>query len=472
MRRTKIVCTIGPASESPEMVRALLEAGMDVARLNFSHGTYEEHLNRIRTLRAAAAELDRNLGILLDIQGPKIRLGRMENPAGVYLEKGQRYILTTDECLGNETRCYVDYAGLPKDVKPGSTVYIDDGLIELVVREVKGNDVHCDVVVGGQITSRKGVSLPGVDVSLPPVTAEDIEHIRFGVEHGVDFIAASFVRRGDHVHTVREYIRQAGGSQLVIAKIESEAGLRHIDEIIAAADGVMVARGDLGVEIPPEEVPLAQKMLIRKCNEAGKPVITATQMLDSMIRNARPTRAEVTDVSNAIFEGTDCVMLSGETAMGKYPVKAVQVMDKIARRIEQVIDYHALLAEKLAITRTKVTEAICAAACQTTLDLNVNVILCSTRTGKTAREVSRYRPKAMILALCPDEEVVRQLTLTWGVYALKVNEADSIEEMIANAVSEAKARGLVSPGDITTIVAGVSVGKTGSTNLIQVHEVQ
>lgn len=472
MRRTKIVCTIGPASESPEMVRALLEAGMDVARLNFSHGTYDEHLSRIQTLRTAAAELDRNLGILLDIQGPKIRLGRMEHPEGVFLEKGQRYILTVDQCLGNDQRSFVDYPGLPKDVKPGSTVYIDDGLIELVVREVRGNDVHCEVVVGGQVTSRKGVSLPGIDVSLPPVTAEDIEHIRFGVKHGVDFIAASFVRRGDHVHAVREYIREAGGSQLVIAKIESEAGLRHIDDIIEAADGIMVARGDLGVEIPPEEVPLAQKMLIRKCNEAGKPVITATQMLDSMMRNARPTRAEVTDVSNAIFEGTDCVMLSGETAMGKYPAKAVQVMDRIARRMEQVIDYQTVLMEKLASPRNKVGEAICAAACQTTLDLDVNVILCSTRSGTTARMVSRYRPKAMILALCPDEEVVRQLTMTWGVYALKVEEAESIEEMIANAVAEAKARSLVTPGEITTIVAGVSVGKKGSTNLIQVHEVQ
>ena len=316
-----------------------------------------------------------------------------------------------------------------------------------------------------------GVGIPqGVSaaVSLPPVTAEDIEHIRFGVKHGVDFIAASFVRRGDHVHAVREYIREAGGSQLVIAKIESEAGLRHIDDIIEAADGIMVlgatGRGDPREFLWPKDAD--------PYNEAGKPVITATQMLDSMMRNARPTRAEVTDVSNAIFEGTDCVMLSGETAMGKYPVKAVQVMDRIARRMEQVIDYQTVLMEKLASPRNKVGEAICAAACQTTLDLDVNVILCSTRSGTTARMVSRYRPKAMILALCPDEEVVRQLTMTWGVYALKVEEAESIEEMIANAVAEAKARSLVTPGEITTIVAGVSVGKKGSTNLIQVHEVQ
>ena len=309
-------------------------------------------------------------------------------------------------------------------------------------------------------------------MDLPPVTDDDIEDIRFGVEHGVDFIAASFVRRGEHVRAIRRIIEEAGGRQMIISKIESEAGLRNIDEIIQASDGIMVARGDLGVEIPPEEVPLAQKMLIRKCNEAGKPVITATQMLDSMIRNARPTRAEVTDVSNAIFEGTDCVMLSGETAVGKYPVKAVQVMDKIARRMEMAIDYQALLTTKLAMTRNKVAEAICAAACQTTLDLNVNVILCSTRSGTTARQMSRFRPKATILALSPDPEVVRQLTLSWGVYALQVNEADTIEEMLAQAVTEAKARGLVSSGEITPIVAGVSVGKSGSTNLIQIQEVQ
>jgi len=472
LRRTKIVCTIGPASESPEVVKSLLEAGMDVARLNFSHGTYDEHLARIETLRSAAKEMGKNLGILLDIQGPKIRLGKMEDPAGVMLERGQKYILTTEQCLGNAERSYVDYHGLPRDVKPGSVIYIDDGLIELVVRDVKGNDVHCEVVVGGQLSSRKGVSLPGVDVDLPPVTDDDIEDIRFGVEHGVDFIAASFVRRGEHVRAIRRIIEEAGGRQMIISKIESEAGLRNIDEIIQASDGIMVARGDLGVEIPPEEVPLAQKMLIRKCNEAGKPVITATQMLDSMIRNARPTRAEVTDVSNAIFEGTDCVMLSGETAVGKYPVKAVQVMDKIARRMEMAIDYQALLTTKLAMTRNKVAEAICAAACQTTLDLSVNVILCSTRSGTTARQMSRFRPKATILALSPDPEVVRQLTLSWGVYALQVNEADTIEEMLAQAVTEAKARGLVSSGEITTIVAGVSVGKSGSTNLIQIQEVQ
>ncbi|NMA62105.1 MAG: pyruvate kinase, partial [Firmicutes bacterium] len=306
MRKTKIVCTIGPASESPETVRALLKAGMNVARLNFSHGTNEEHLARITTLREAAAELDVNLAILLDIQGPKIRVGRLKD-GPIELIQGQEYILTVDPYEGDEEKIHVDYPYLNRDLRPGSIIYIDDGLLELRVQEIKGPDVICQVSVGGELSSRKGLSLPGVDVDLPPITREDAEHIRFGVAHNVDFIAASFVRRAEHVEAVRKIIREAGGNQQIISKIESNAGLRNIDEILAASDGIMVARGDLGVEISTEEVPLAQKMLIRKCNLAGKPVITATQMLDSMMRNPRPTRAEVTDVSTAIFEGTDCV---------------------------------------------------------------------------------------------------------------------------------------------------------------------
>nr|NLJ03016.1 pyruvate kinase [Bacillota bacterium] len=345
MRKTKIVCTIGPASESPETLRALIRAGMNVARLNFSHGALEEHLQRINSLREAAAELDANLAILLDIQGPKIRVGQLAT-GPIEIIPGQEYTLTVDPYPGDHSKIHVDYPYLNRDLRPGSVIYIDDGLLELRVQEVKGPDVICQVVVGGELSARKGVSLPGVDVDLPALTKEDIEHIRFGVKHNVDFVAASFVRRGEHVEEVRRIIQEAGGTQHVVAKIESSAGLRNIDEIIAAADAVMVARGDLGVEIAAEEVPLAQRMLIRKCNRAGKPVITATQMLDSMIRNPRPTRAEVTDVANAIFEGTDCVMLSGETAMGRYPVRAVQVMDRIARRMEQVIDYGAVLREK------------------------------------------------------------------------------------------------------------------------------
>lgn len=470
MRKTKIVCTIGPASESPETVRALLRAGMNVARLNFSHGTYEEHLYRITTLREAAEELEHNLAILLDIQGPKIRVGRLQD-GPVELVPGQEYILTVEPYEGDAEKIHVDYPYLNRDVRPGSIIYIDDGLLELRVQEIKGPDVICQVIVGGELSSRKGLSLPGVDVDLPPITREDAEHIRFGVAHGVDFIAASFVRRAEHVQAVRRIIREAGGNQLVISKIESDAGLRNIDEILEASDGIMVARGDLGVEISTEEVPLAQKMLIRKCNLAGKPVITATQMLDSMIRNPRPTRAEVTDVSTAIFEGTDCVMLSGETAMGKYPVKAVQVMDKIARRMEQVIDYPAILKEKMNEGRTAVDQAVSLAACQVTQDLELGVIVCSTSSGATARSISQKRPKATIFATSPNAQVVRQLALSWGVYPVLVDKTTKIEVMVENAVREAKKRNLVSSGDVVTIITGVIVGTAGGTNMLQVHEV-
>ena len=470
MRKTKIVCTIGPASESPETVRALLKAGMNVARLNFSHGTNEEHLARITTLREAAAELDVNLAILLDIQGPKIRVGRLKD-GPIELVQGQEYILTVDPYEGDEEKIHVDYPYLNRDLRPGSIIYIDDGLLELRVQEIKGPDVICQVSVGGELSSRKGLSLPGVDVDLPPITREDAEHIRFGVAHDVDFIAASFVRRAEHVEAVRKIIREAGGNQQIISKIESNAGLRNIDEILAASDGIMVARGDLGVEISTEEVPLAQKMLIRKCNLAGKPVITATQMLDSMMRNPRPTRAEVTDVSTAIFEGTDCVMLSGETAMGKYPVKAVQVMDKIARRMEQVIDYPAILKEKMNEGRTAIDQAVSLAACQVTQDLELGVIICSTSSGATARSISQKRPKATIFATSPNEQVVRQLALSWGVYPVLVEKTTKIEVAVENAIREAKKRNLVNSGDVVTIITGVVIGTAGGTNMLQVHKV-
>ncbi len=470
MRKTKIVCTIGPASESPETIRALLRAGMDVARLNFSHGALDEHLHRITLLREAAAELGTNLALLLDIQGPKIRVGRLKSGT-VELIAGQEYTLTVERYEGDEKKIFVDYPHLARDLSPGSVIYIDDGLLELRVHEVRGPDVVCQVVVGGELSSRKGVSLPGVDVDLPPITREDEEHIRFGVQHGVDFVAASFVRKGEHVEAVRGIIQGAGGTQRIIAKIESNAGLRNIDEIVAAADGIMVARGDLGVEIAAEEVPLAQRMLIRKCNLAGKPVITATQMLDSMIRNPRPTRAEVTDVSNAIFEGTDCVMLSGETAVGRYPVKAVQVMDRIARRMEQVIDYGAVLREKAEEGRTDVEQAVTLAACQVTHDLHLELIICATYSGATARSVSQKRPKAVVFAISEQEHVVRQLAMSWGVYGV-YQERDDLEVSITRAIEKAMEHDLVAPGDVVTIITGLSVGVHGSTNMLQVRKVE
>jgi pyruvate kinase len=444
---------------------------MNVARLNFSHGTLDEHLLRIKNLREATAELGANVALLLDIQGPKIRVGRLKN-GPIELIPGQEYTLTVEPYEGDEAKIHVDYPYLNRDLRPGSVIYIDDGLLELRVQEIKGPDVVCHVVVGGELNSRKGLSLPGVDVDLPPITKEDAEHIRFGVKHGVDFIAASFVRRGEHVEAVRRIVHDAGGSQHIIAKIESNAGLRNIDEIVAAADGIMVARGDLGVEIAAEEVPLAQRMLIRKCNRAGKPVITATQMLDSMIRNPRPTRAEVTDVSNAIFEGTDCVMLSGETATGRYPIKAVQVMDSIARRMEQVIDYGAVLREKAEEGRTAIDQAVTLAACQVTHDLNLGLIICSTFSGATARSLSQKRPKAIIFAISQNEHVVRQLAMSWGVFAVFQERDSDVEVSINKAIDKAIKRDLLAPGDVVTIITGLSVGVPGTTNMLQVRKVE
>lgn len=470
MRKTKIVCTIGPASESPEMIRALLRAGMDVARLNFSHGTLDEHLNRINNLREAAAELGVNLALLLDIQGPKIRVGHL--PGGpIELVPGQEYILTVEPCEGDEQRIHVDYPHLNRDLRPGSVIYIDDGLLELRVAEIRGPEVVCRVIIGGPLSSRKGLSLPGVDVDLPPLTREDVEHIRFGVRHGVDFIAASFVRRAEHVEAVRSVIREAGGSQQVVSKIESDEGLRNIDEIIKASDAIMVARGDLGVEIAVEEIPHAQKMLIRKCNLAGIPVITATQMLDSMIRNPTPTRAEVTDVANAILEGTDAVMLSGETAVGKYAARAVQIMDRIARRVEEVMDYPAILREKAEEGRTAIDQAVSLAACQVSQDLDVGVMICSTFSGATARFLSQKRPKAVIFAASPNEHVVRQLALSWGVCAAYLQRPAEVEALVHQSVELAKSRGVVSSGDIVTVITGLAGGSPGSTNMLRVLRV-
>lgn len=472
IRKTKIVCTIGPVSESQEMLEKLINAGMNVARLNLSHGTKEEHKERIEKIRAAAKNCGKNVGILLDIQGPKIRLGKIE--AGrVNLEADSYITLSTDPCIGNSERVYVGYEDLSRDMKPGYTIYIDDGLVELRVEEIKGNDVFCKVIVGGEIGSRKGVTLPGINVNLPPVTEDDIDHIKFGVENGVDFIAASFVRTASNVAKVKEIIQEADGGHVpVIAKIESDEGIRNIDEIVAIADGVMVARGDLGVEIPPEEVPLAQKMIIRKCNEMGIPVITATQMLDSMVRNPRATRAEITDVANAIFDGTDAVMLSGETAVGKYPVKAVELMDRIARRTERSFDFSSMFEARRDNRRQSIEDAISLATCQTARDLNTKTILCSTQSGATAKSIAKYRPQALVIAVCPEQTVVNQLLLSWGVHPILAQRPQDIDELIDSAVDAAKNLGLVNAGDIVTITAGVKTGVEGSTNLLQVYEVK
>lgn len=448
----------------------LLRAGMNVARINFSHGTHEEHLERLGKLRAVAKEQGVVLAIMQDIQGPKIRIGDL--PGKVMLENGETFIITTEECEGSANRVSVNYPKLPQDVGPGNVIYLDDGLLKLEVREVKGNDVYCQVMVGGELSSRKGLSLPGITVDLPPVTEADIRDLQFGLKHGVDMIAASFVRRREGIETVREIIRLAGADIPIIAKIENHEGVENIDEIIAVADGVMVARGDMGVEMQPEEVPFIQKMIIHKCNVAGKPVITATQMLDSMARNARPTRAEVTDVATAILDGTDAVMLSGETAVGRYPVLAVEMMSRIAQRTEcSLLDHQITETERLNDEHS-IAEAISYATWQTSKDVKAAAIICSTQSGSTARMVSRYRPQAPILAMTPHENVVRQLALVWGVCPILVPHTYDIDDMLDVSIHAALESGLVRRGDVVTISAGVMTDRPGSTNLLQVHRVE
>lgn len=470
MKRTKIVCTIGPASQNVETLVKLVQRGMDVARLNFSHGSYEEHAARIAAVREAARRVGKRIAILLDIQGPKIRTGEMRG-GKVPLQAGQMYALTTQPCVGDEERAHVPYPPLTRDLKPGHTIYLDDGLLEMQVMEVQPPEVHCKVVVGGELGSHKGVILSGVSVDLPACTEKDIADIRFGVSQDVDFVAASFVREAANVEEVRRIIQEAGGQQQIIAKIESDEGVRNIDGIIEAANGIMVARGDLGIGIPPEEVPLVQKMIIARCNAAGKPVITATQMLESMVHNPRPTRAEVTDVANAILDGTDAVMLSGESTVGKYPVETVHMMAKIAVHTESSINYEMNFRKRRVPTGLSVADAISHATCQTVYDLGIAAVITSTQSGSTARMISKYRPKVPIVAATPDERVARQLALMWGVYPVVVPQTKNIDEMLDVSVEAALASGLVSRGDLVAITAGVRTGEPGSTNLLKVHQI-
>ncbi len=468
MRKTKIVCTIGPASNSLEVMMGLIKAGMNVARLNFSHGTHEEHRARIDKLRQAAAELGSNLAVMLDTKGPEIRIGLLKG-GKVTLREGAQVTLTTEEIEGDENRISVTYKGLPRSVKPGDRVLLADGMIGLRVIEARDAEVDCEVIFGGELTNRKGVNLPGVPLDLPAVTEQDKADIDFGIEHGVDFIAASFVRRAADVIAVRRLLEARDADIHIIAKIENEEGVKNLDEIIKVANGIMVARGDLGVEIPTEEVPLIQKKIIEKCNRAGKPVVTATQMLESMIQNPRPTRAEASDVANAILDGTDAVMLSGETAAGRYPVEAVRVMARIAERTEKSLDYALLLRKKAAAAPRTITDAISHATCTTAQDLGAAAIVTATKSGFTARMVSKYRPRAPIVAVTPSEKARRELCLVWGVQALKISQTSNTDEMIQEAVDTGLAEGLIKCGDLIVITAGVPVGIPGTTNLLKVH---
>jgi pyruvate kinase len=471
MRKTKIVCTIGPASESEEMLQKLIESGMNVARLNFSHGSHEEHAARIQKIREVSNKAGKIVGILLDTKGPEIRTHKMENDA-IELESGQTIEISMTEVLGNNSRFSITYEKLIEDVQVGSIILLDDGLIELIVTNINMNDgvITTFVQNAGTLKNNKGVNVPGVSVQLPGITEKDSKDILFGIEQGVDFIAASFVRRAKDVLEIRELLEKNNGSHIqIIPKIENQEGVDNIDEIIQVSDGLMVARGDLGVEIPAEEVPLVQKSLIQKCNDAGKPVITATQMLDSMQRNPRPTRAEASDVANAILDGTDAIMLSGETAAGLYPVEAVQTMDKIAKRTENAIDYRSIVTKLSKAREVNLTDAIGQAVAHTAINLKVKAVIAPTESGHTAKMISKFRPGVPIIAVTSSSAPSRKLTLVWGVYPIVGKKAHSTDEVLEVAVEESILHHYVTHGDLVVITAGVPVGEAGTTNLMKVH---
>ncbi|ADL07633.1 pyruvate kinase [Thermosediminibacter oceani DSM 16646] len=470
MRKTKIICTIGPASEKKEIVRELIKSGMNVARLNFSHGNHEEHRARILTIRQVEKELGATVAIMLDTKGPEIRLGTFAG-GKVRLKKGQEFTLTTYQVEGDENRAFVNFEDLPRVVGDGDRILLADGLIELKVKEVKEKEILCTVMNDGDLSDKKGVNIPGKSIPLPAVTQKDVQDILFGIEMGVDFIAASFIRKASDVIEIRKILENNGGQDIqIIAKIESQEGVQNLDEIIKVADGVMVARGDLGVEIPVEEVPIVQKMIIEKCNRAGKPVITATQMLESMIRNPRPTRAETTDVANAILDGTDAIMLSGETASGDFPVEAVRMMARIAEKVEETISLDITACKRQTSIRT-VTDAISHATYTISKDLAASAIITSTKSGYTARMVAKFRPPVPIIAVTPREKVTRTLQVVWGVIPIKINETESTDEMFREAVSGALNSGIIKKGDLVVITAGVPLYVSGTTNLIRVQVV-
>ncbi|MGO1368621.1 pyruvate kinase [Senegalia sp. (in: firmicutes)] len=472
MKRTKIVCTLGPATDDEEILTSLIKNGLNVARQNFSHGDHSEHKNRMNLTKKVREKLNLPIAIMLDTKGPEIRTRNFKNDS-VILKEDQEYMITTKDMLGDENIGAITYEDLPQDINVGDKILIDDGLIELQVLEVVNNtDIKCKVLNGGEVKNKKGVNVPGVKINLPAITEKDKSDIEFGIRNGIDFIAASFVRKASDVLAIREILEDHDAGDIeIISKIENQEGVDNIDRIIEVSDGIMVARGDLGVEIPAEEVPLVQKMMIRKCNLAGKPVITATQMLDSMMRNPRPTRAEVTDVANAILDGTDAIMLSGETAAGKYPIEAVETMKNIAIKTEGSIDYKGRVQSNTILPEISITNAISHATCTTAEDLGAQAIITATASGYTARAVSKFRPNAPIIAVTTSERVRRKLNLVWGIHSLIANESLNTDDIIDESVTTALENKYIENGDLVVITAGVPVGKSGSTNLLKVHTV-
>lgn len=456
MKKTKIICTMGPNTSDRNLLKALAENGMDIARFNFSHGDYEEQKGRLDLLKSIREELGLPIAALLDTKGPEIRTGLLKDEKKVTLVEGQTYILTTREIIGDEKIGHINYSGLNEDVTAGNKILIDDGLIELEVQEVKGTDIICTVINGGELGMRKGVNVPNVKIKLPALTEKDKADIEFGIEQGFDFIAASFVRTAGAIKEIKEILDAHGSNIMVIAKIENAEGIENLDEIIEASDGIMVARGDMGVEIPAQQVPHIQKMIIRKCNLACKPVITATQMLDSMIRNPRPTRAEVTDVANAVYDGTDAVMLSGETAMGKYPVEALKMMAQICEESEVFLDYTAYRERKVsAENEHNISNAVCYSSVSTAHDLDAKVIIAPSISGFTTRLLSKWRPGVQIIGLSPSASAVRQMQIYWGVKPFQARRAESTDLLIEQSIDMLKDREIVEVGDLVVVTAGV-----------------
>ena len=479
MKKTKVVCTMGPNTNDKELMRKLIRNGMDVARFNFSHGDHAEQKSRMDLLKELREEEHSNVAILLDTKGPEIRTGLLKDGKKIMLEAGKKFTLTTEEVAGDENIVSISYPGLINDVSKGKTILIDDGLIGLKVVEKKEKELICEIINGGELGERKGVNVPNVPIHLPAITEKDKEDIKFGAEQGIDFIAASFVRNAECILEIRAYLKSLGAPFIpIIAKVENSEGIDNIDEIIRAADGVMVARGDLGVEIPAEQVPFIQKTIIRKCNEACKPVITATQMLDSMIRNPRPTRAEVTDVANAVYDGTDAIMLSGETAMGKYPVEALKMMAQICETSEQYLDYNAYRMRRVSTANRKnISNAVCYSSVSTAHDLEADVIIAPSISGFTTRLLSKWRPSTTVIGLSPSATAVRQMQIYWGVKPFQARRADSTDLLIESSVELLKEKNVVKSGDVAVVTAGVVSKNTrhepaSSTNIMRVVVVE
>ncbi|MGH4051666.1 MAG: pyruvate kinase [Clostridium sp.] len=472
MQKTKMIFTIGPASDSKEMLTKLMEIGMNVTRLNFSHGTHEDHKIKINLIKSIREKLNKSVAIMLDIKGPKIRTHNFEGDS-VLITKDQKFIFSCGkEILGNKERCSVSYENLCHDLKPNGALLVDDGLLEFKIDSIEGTEINCTALNSGSIGNHKGINVPNISIGLPAVTDKDKLDLIFGCKQGVDIVAASFIRKAEDVLDVRKILNANGGEYIqIISKIETQEGVDNIDAIIEASDGIMVARGDMGVELPIQKVPIVQKMIIRKCNKLGKPVITATQMLDSMIRNPRPTRAEASDIANAIFDGSDAIMLSGESANGKYPLESALTMSKIAIEAESNIDFSAALNKIMYEPLENISDAISLATCTTADKLNVSAIITATQSGHTARMVSKYRPRCPIIAVTPSKQVARSLSINFGLQTIVSIKLTSTDELMIDAVEKSLSSGYIKKSDVVIIAAGIPVGESGTTNMMKIQVV-